>query len=366
MKKYLQFKYKINQSRQYIFIFLTATIFLFANFTSSLSEEGSFVVNNISIKSEVNLNFSREKYIDKAFNKSFKVLMNNILLSQDIKKIDKINLTQIKSLVSRIQVIQEIYSKNTYEIILKITYDENKVKKILRDKNIPFSQPENISVVFFPALFINNEVQNLNENYFYNNWQKVKIKNEIINFILPLEDLDDISQITKVNDNIIEEFDIDTFINKYDVESYVFALMNYENKNLSIHLKANFNKKKISKNIKYKLENINSKSDLDFILRDLKLNITDLWKQENLINLLMPLSVNLKFQHKNSKNLDGLLKIINKINIINNYTLVKFDINNSFFKIYYYGNPKKLKLELSKYGYQLNNNQGSWELYLNE
>ena len=69
----------------------------------------------------------------------------------------------------------------------------------------------------------------------------------------------------------------------------------------------------------------------------------------------MPLSVNLKFQHKNSKNLDRLLKIINKISIINNYTLEKFDINNSFFKIYYYGNPKRLKIELSELGYNLKN-----------
>ena len=51
-------------------------------------------------------------------------------------------------------------------------------------KNISFSQPENISAVFFPALFINGEIQNFNENYFYKNWTEVIIKNELINFIL--------------------------------------------------------------------------------------------------------------------------------------------------------------------------------------
>ena len=55
-----------------------------------------------------------------------------------------------------------------------------------------------------------------------------------------------------------------------------------------------------------------------------------------------------------------------KISIINNYTLEKFNINNSFFKIYYYGNPKKLRTELLKFGYLLKNNQGFWEVYLNE
>ena len=55
-----------------------------------------------------------------------------------------------------------------------------------------------------------------------------------------------------------------------------------------------------------------------------------------------------------------------KIGIINNYSLEKFNINNSNYKIYYYGNPKKLKAELLKFGYELINTEGSWQLYLNE
>ena len=54
------------------------------------------------------------------------------------------------------------------------------------------------------------------------------------------------------------------------------------------------------------------------------------------------------------------------MNIIENFSLEEFNINNSFFKIYYYGNPKKLKAELLKFGYKLLNNQGAWQLYLNE
>ena len=96
------------------------------------------------------------------------------------------------------------------------------------------------------------------------------------------------------------------------------------------------------------------------------MKITDIWKEENLINLLMPLSIELKFQHKNLKNLDELRNTFNKINIIDSYSLEELNINNSFFKIYYYGNPKKLKSDLLKFGYKLNDNQGFWQLYLNE
>jgi hypothetical protein len=64
--------------------------------------------------------------------------------------------------------------------------------------------------------------------------------------------------------------------------------------------------------------------------------------------------------------LDNLRNNLEKIGIINNYVLEEFNINNSIFKIYYYGDPKKLKLELSKLGYLLEDVQGLWQLYLNE
>ena len=164
----------------------------------------------------------------------------------------------------------------------------------------------------------------------------------------------------------IEELNIESFVNKYDIKNYVFALMDYQKKKLSIHLKINFNNNKTKKNILYDIKNINNKAELNFVIRDLKLKITDFWREENLINLAIPLSIKLKFYHKNPKNLDDLRKIFQKISIINNYTLEEFNINNSSFKIYYYGGPKKLKSELSKFGYQLENVQGVWQLYLNE
>ena len=219
--------------------------------------------------------------------------------------------------------------------------------------------------MFFPVFFINDEIQNFNENFFYKHWTEIEIKNELINFILPLEDLEDISKIMEMK-NRIEELDVDVLVNKYDIKSYVFALIDYQDKKLNIHVKINFNNNKINKNFLYEVENINDELILNSILKDLKFKITDLWKEANLINLLMPLSIRLQYQHLNLKDLDKLRNIFYKVGIIDSYTLEEFNINNSFFKIYYYGNPKKLRSELSKFGYMLMNNQGVWHLILNE
>ncbi len=365
MKNYLLLKHLTSFFKGYFLVFFTATILLFTFITKSFSEENVFTINDVTVKGKIDLNFSREKYINKAFSNSFDILMNKILLSRDFTKINNIELRQVKSLVSSFQILEESYLNDEYKAKIKISYNDTKVKKFLNKKNISFSQPENITAVFFPVFFINDEVKNFSENFFYKNWTEIKIKNELINFILPLEDLEDLSKIIKMKDKI-EELDVDILVNKYDINNYVFALIDYQNKKLSIHVKINFNNNKINKNFSYDVEDINDELLLNSILKDLKFKITDLWKEQNLINILMPLSIRLQFQHSNLGDLDNLRNIFYKIGIIDSYTLEEFNINNSFFKIYYYGNPKKLRSELSGFGYQLKNDQGHWRLYLNE
>jgi len=365
MKNYLKlniFKFII---KEYFFIFFISAIVLFITITKSFCEENAFTINRVEIEGKVDLNFSRDKYLNKAFINSFEILMNKILLTRDLQKVKNIEIKQIKSLIKSFQIMEESYRKDLYKAKIKIFYDEKKIKKFLGKKNISFSQPENITAIFYPILFVEGEINNFSENFFYTNWTKAEIDNELINYILPLEDLDDISRIIKMK-NKIENLNIEALVNKYDVKNYVFALMDFQNQKLKIYLKTNFNNNKISKNIFYDIKNINEQSSLNSILLDLKFKVKELWKEENLINLLMPLTIEITFDHANIKELDKLRNTFDKINIINSYTLDKFNINTSLYKIYYFGEPKKLKSELSKQGYELRNDQGNWKIYLNE
>ena len=89
---------------------------------------------------------------------------------------------------------------------------------------------------------------------------------------------------------------------------------------------------------------------------------TDIWKSENIVNLSIPLSINVKFKNKKLEELENLKQTLNRISIIDNYSLKEFNVNHSLFQIYYFGNPKKLKTELLEFGYQLINDQGNWEI----
>ena len=57
-----------------ILIFLTAIIFLFISFTKSFGEENVFTINNVKVKGVINVNFSREKYLNKAFSNTLHAL----------------------------------------------------------------------------------------------------------------------------------------------------------------------------------------------------------------------------------------------------------------------------------------------------
>ena len=183
MKNYLLVKYLIFLLKDYIFIFLTATIFLFISFTKSLGEENVFTINNVKVEGAIDVNFSRDKYLNRAFLNSFDILMNKILLTRDLKKINNIKLNEIKNLISSFQIVEESYRKNLYKANIKILYNENKIKNLLREKNISFSEPENISAIFFPVMFVDNEIKSFSETFFYNQWENIEIENELINFL---------------------------------------------------------------------------------------------------------------------------------------------------------------------------------------
>jgi len=80
----------------------------------------------------------------------------------------------------------------------------------------------------------------------------------------------------------------------------------------------------------------------------------------------MPLSIKIKFNHKNLNDFNKFRDTLDNINIIDNYSLDEFSTNASSYNIYYYGNPKKLRVALSEVGYFLKNNQGYWQVYLYE
>jgi hypothetical protein len=348
--------------KEYILIILVAIIFFLFLSSYPQAEENIFVIDNVEVKGSFDLNFKREKYINKAISNSFNILISKILLTKDLNKVKNTELSSIKSLVDSFQILKETYRNNEYNGTYKIFYNNKKVRNFLNKKNISYSQPKSISVIFYPVFVINDKIISFNKNYFYKEWNNFVIPNELINFILPIEDLEEVLKIEKSKNNI-EELNLEDLIRQYNIKDYVFTFMNYKNDKINVYVMTNFSNNKTKKNFSYTIKNINDEIKLSYILKDLKIKITDIWREENVYNLSVPLSITLKFNHKKLPDIDRLKKSLTKINIIDDFLIQNLDINNSHFKIYYYGNPRKLEIELLKFGYKLKNDQGYWIIY---
>ena len=136
MKNYLLLKYLATSLREYFLIFFTATILLFTFFTKSFSEENIFTINNVTVKGKIDLNFSREKYINKAFSNSFEKetgcklikephLLNHnetkyLLIHGDILCTDDVDYQKLKK-VLRNPIIQFIFLHLPKNLRLKLT-----------------------------------------------------------------------------------------------------------------------------------------------------------------------------------------------------------------------------------------------------
>ena len=131
MKNYLLLKYLAEPLKRCVVIFFTVNFILFIFFTKSFAEENIFTINNVTVKGKIDLNFSREKYINKAFLNSFEILMNKILLSRDFAKINNIELKKIKTLINSFKILEDIYRKHEYKAKIQISYNDIKVKIFL-------------------------------------------------------------------------------------------------------------------------------------------------------------------------------------------------------------------------------------------
>jgi len=136
MKNYLLINKLLLKSREYIFIILIATILLLISFSKSFSEENIFTVDNVEVEGKIDLNFSRDKFINKAFSKSFEELMAKIVLSRDLEKIKNIRLDKIKNLINSFQILEERFQTEKYKAVFKISYNDKKVQdKDTKQKN---------------------------------------------------------------------------------------------------------------------------------------------------------------------------------------------------------------------------------------
>ena len=347
--------------KKLFFFFLI--ILLFFNKTQKVfAQPDTFTVDNIIIEGKMEQNNYRDKYIEVGFRKGFQKLIANILKSEDQKKILSTDSLTIKSLVQSFRVQEEKIFEDNYTAKIAVSFKEDKINDFFNQKGVSYSSSPLLETIVYPILILNSELQSFSENKFFEEWNKNK-KLQNVDFILPVENLDDFNFI-KQNINDLEEIDLGSLVDNYEIKNSAILILRYDKKNLNVFIKTNFKKMKKLKKIKIEVKNIEDEKVREETISKLKLVVHDIWKEQNLIDVSTPSYLILNLTLNNPNNLETALRKMNDINLIKNLHVQEINNTNAQIKIKYFGKIKNLQNLFLDNGFRLKIIDNKWNLIL--
>jgi hypothetical protein len=348
----------INKSMKFFIFFFLILVFLIKT-GNVLSYEGIFNVNNIEIDKKHEKN--NKDYLNSAFIKGFDNLIKRILLEKDYEKTKDTPLKLIKSLISHYQVIHVEEDSLQSKKQLNLFFDKEKINDFFYNKDISYSNIEKKSLVLFPLLIKKNNFYIYNDNYFFNNWSKFNEKNELIEYIIPIENLENIQKIKK-NINNLEDVEILDLIKDYESDNYSFFVVNESDNKVNILLKCLISKKLITRNFIIIKDNKNEDAIYEKIIYEVKRQILEIIKSQNIIDLKVPSFLNITLDLKTASDLLNLQSILKKIDIIEKFIVMELNKNEVKIKIKYYGKIDSISQKFKKNGIRIFNNNNQWKL----
>jgi len=324
-----------------------------------LSNTNIFNVNNVKISKENSTN--RAKLINQAFKESFLKLINKLLLEDDFQKLTSTNLEQIKKLISYYQIINSNNNEDIKDIKVNIFFDKNKVHNFFYQRNILYSDIANTEIVLFPLLRNKNEYFIYSQNYFFKNWN-IKNQDNLIQYILPLENIENIQKINFFKKNIYE-LDITDFFKEYENNNLVFATIEINNDIAEIFLNTKIENKSIKKKITLKKNKaLNEEGFYNNIILEINKIVKDLIKSQNLIDVRTPSFLNVKIKLEKKTNLVEFNNKLKKIDLIDNFYIQELNKDYALVKIKYLGKIEKIISKLKSQNINLQLIKGQWEL----
>ncbi len=331
-----------------IVFFKTETVF---------SSNNTFNVNNIELEKKEKI--TNNTLANRAIKKGFDQLISRILLKEDINKLADLNFSSIKTLVTYYQVADVPDDEQKKEkVIFNITFDKDKIHNLFYKKGILYSEIADKDLYILPIFIKNNEIFIFNNNYFYKNWNEVS-KSELIDYILPLENIEIIQKINKKKDNLLDLNINDLFKEYPNKNKAVIFIEHSKFTKKKIYIKTFIQKKNISKNVIIENIDLEEEDSLKKIITKTKEELVDLVKLENMIDIRTPSFLNVKFNLDKKSNLVKLNSKIKNVDIIEKVYVQEFNKDYMKLRIKYLGKLEKIinQLKIQNIDLKLKNDQ---------
>ena len=346
-----------------VYIYFISFSLLIVFFSTTYSNANAFRVSKIEISSPFELNFEKNNVIDKGFQTSFSDLISMITTSGDRKKIKNVSIKEIKGMIDSFTISDEKFINNEYFANLETTFNKKKILKFLENKNIFPSIPQRNKVLLFPILIEtkNNNIYLFNNNIFYDKWNEQKNSYDLLDYLLPSEDIEDLIELQKISKDI-ETYDFSNLINKYDIKDNIILIIYKESNRIRTLSKINLNNSLKIQNKNYPKLDILNNNDFSNIVENLKQLYEDQWKKNNEINTSIKLPITISINSKKTKKIIELEQVLFSLDLVSDFSILNFNSEIIQYKITYNGTPNIFLNDMREKNLELEMKNNMWIL----
>ena len=222
-----------------------------------------------------------------------------------------------------------------------MTFDKDKIHELFYKRGILYSEISDKELYLLPVLVKDNEINIFNNNYFYQKWNDI-YQNDLIEFILPLENIEIIQNINN-NKNNLFNLDITNLFEEYRNKNLALVLIEDNNEKVEkVYIKTLLQGKNISKSLEFKKNKLIKNKLYENIIVNTKKELIDLVKSENLIDIRTPSFLNVRFNTNKKNNLVELNSRIKNIDAIEKIFVQEFNKDYMNLRIKFLGKLDKI------------------------
>ena len=328
-----------------------------------LSLENIFNVNNIEITKKTNN--SNEDLANKAIKKGYGKLLEKILLKKDIENLSGLEFPKIKQLVSYYQIVDEAQSNFKNKVNFNIFFDKDKLHTLFSNKNISYSDISDKELYLLPVIQKKNQIFIYNKNYYYDNWNKI-YQSELIEFVLPIENIEVIQNISTNKENLYG-IDLKNLFKEYENKNLALVLIEDTSSNEEkIFIRTRILYKKIDKTIKVKKDDKNTEKFSEEIIKVISDELINIIKSQNLIDIRTPSFLNARLINNKKNNLVELNNRLRNIDTVDGIFIQEFNNKYVLLKLRYLGKLDKIISQLKKQNIMLQLIGDQWNLIIKQ
>ena len=358
----MQIKKKLNNSNKLYIIFFSFVLFINIIFSTPLNAS-LFKISDLEISEPFELNFNKEKVIEKGFIEAFHELISMITTSGDKKKIVDTEIMIIKGLIDSFTMNNERFINNKYYVNFDVNFNKKNILGFLEKKNIFPSIPQKKNLLLIPIIvdLQLDKILLFTNNVFYEKWNKNNERFYLLNYLLPSEDLEDVNLLLQ-NSKSIEDYDFKEIIKKYDLNDFIITIIYKNNNDLKILSKIQLNQFLKIDNQTYENIELSNEKDLELVLTNLKISYENYWKNINQINTSIKLPLTITVNAIKHEKIQMLENSLNELDLVSSFEISKINNQNIYFKIIYNGSPNKFLNDMKNKNIIIMKQNQIWEV----